>query len=296
MSPTTCRAMAALLATLLIWGFFPVYLSFMRHLPVDSVMLQRILWSAILGWLLVASRRDWHILTLRQIACLTLTGFALGGFWFIFIWGVPNHHVLDLSLGNFLAPLLMTAGGVLLFKEKLDRLELTAIACAVIGLLILVFGGDHFPWVAGVVAISFSAYSVMRKHIAVKPSLAFAVEASALLAAAAVYTGFHSEVIHTEQPFDLALMIGTAVLTVVPMTLYGIALRGLKMATVGMVGYLAPSIAFLTGIFYFHEPISPMRLAAFICVWIGLAIYSYNARRKNRAALRPIEPSAELPR
>lgn len=294
MNLLACRSLLALLATMLIWGLFPVYLSFLKHIPVDSVMLQRILWSTILGWLLVALKRDWHVLSLKQILHLALTGFALGGFWFIFIWGVPNHHVLDLALGNFLAPLLMTACGIVLFHERPDRLEMLAIACAVLGLGILIFGGDHFPWVAGVVALSFSAYSVLRKQVAVKPALAFAVEATALLAAAAVYVSFHPEAVHTETPGDLALMIGTAILTVGPMTLYGIALRGLKMSTVGMVGYMAPSIAFLTGIFYFHEPISAIRLAAFICVWIGLAIYSYNARRKNQAALRaqirPDEP------
>ncbi len=288
MNLLTCRSLAALIITLLIWGFFPMYLHLLNHIPVDTVMLQRILWSAILGWLLVALKRDWHRLTVKDVLYLSLTGFALGGFWFIFIWGVPNHHVLDLSLGNFLAPLLMTACGVLLFKERLDRLEILAISFAVLGLCILIFGGDHFPWVAGVVALSFSTYSVLRKRTSVKPSLAFAVEATALLGAAGVYSAFHPEVIHTERAYDLALMVGTAVLTVVPMTLYGIALRGLKMATVGMVGYLAPSIAFLTGIFYFHEPISPLRLTAFICVWIGLAIYSYNARLKNLAALKPL--------
>jgi chloramphenicol-sensitive protein RarD len=38
--------------------------------------------------------------------------------------------------------------------------------------------------------------------------------------------------------------------------------------------YIVPSIGFLIGAFVYHEPLTPLRLASFACIWIALAIYS----------------------
>jgi chloramphenicol-sensitive protein RarD len=73
-------------------------------------------------------------------------------------------------------------------------------------------------------------------------------------------------------------------LTALPLLFFGIAARRLPLATLGLVQYLGPTLTFMLGVWVFHEPLQPARLAGFALIWTGLAIYSADALKRNRGA------------
>ena len=77
------------------------------------------------------------------------------------------------------------------------------------------------------------------------------------------------------------MLMATGVATAVPMTLFVIAARGLRLVTLGFIQYLAPSTSFVLGVFLFREPLPPALLATFAFVWAGLALYSFDLLRRR---------------
>ena len=84
------------------------------------------------------------------------------------------------------------------------------------------------------------------------------------------------------------LIASTGVVTAVPLVLFASAARKLPLSTVGFLQYLAPTGQFLLAVLAFGEPVPMERLAAFIVIWAGLAIFTFDlARRRGRLATQP---------
>jgi chloramphenicol-sensitive protein RarD len=79
--------------------------------------------------------------------------------------------------------------------------------------------------------------------------------------------------LHGSIPIDL-LLLGTSVLTAVPLIFFISGARLIKLSTVGLLQYIAPTGIFLLAVFYYHEPFSMVQVWTFILIWTALAIYS----------------------
>ena len=66
--------------------------------------------------------------------------------------------------------------------------------------------------------------------------------------------------------------------------------RRLKLATLGLVQYLAPTIQLALGVWVFHEPFDGQRLVGFVLIWSALALVSADA-----LGLRLLRPAAAPP-
>ena len=82
---------------------------------------------------------------------------------------------------------------------------------------------------------------------------------------------------------DTALLFGLGAFTATPLLLYAASVRRLRYSTAGILQYLSPSLVFLTAVFIFHEPMSPLRLASFALLWLALGIYTVSALREDKA-------------
>ena len=80
-------------------------------------------------------------------------------------------------------------------------------------------------------------------------------------------------------------MIGSGIITAVPLALFAFGARRLPLSTVGLVQYVGPTIQFLIGIFVFHESFTQTRAIGFACIWVALAIYMADGWRRNRGAV-----------
>jgi dipeptide/tripeptide permease len=73
-------------------------------------------------------------------------------------------------------------------------------------------------------------------------------------------------------------------LTAVPLMMFAAAARRLRLATVGLFQYLSPSLQLAIGVAVFGEPFDGQRLAGFVLIWTGLAVYTAHSLALSRRA------------
>lgn len=280
------------LGAYLIWGFVPVYFKLLSHVPPVEVVAQRILWSIPLLLVIMFFRKQLgefaaifrHRVHLRN---LLASAVLIAINWVIYIWAVSSDHILAASLGYYLNPLVNVLLGRLFLKERLRNLQLVAVAVAAVGVAILIGDALDTLWVSVSLAFSFGFYGLIRKVTPVGSVPGLAVETSLLAPlsfAAALWfanqgTGGFGDDLETS-----SLLILAGVVTAVPLLLFATAARRMNYASLGFVQYMAPSIAFLLGVFVYGEPLSTTKLACFILIWISIAIFCADAVRNYRAS------------
>ena len=82
---------------------------------------------------------------------------------------------------------------------------------------------------------------------------------------------------------DTALLLGCGVVTAVPLMVYANGAKLLRLSTIAMMQYIAPTMIFLTAVFLFHEPFGTARMIAFPMIWAALAIFTWSMVRQARA-------------
>jgi len=274
-----------------LWGFFPLYFRALAEFPAIEILLHRSLWSVpFLLVLVLASRslpRIRQVLASRR-ARLTLLASAtlLAGNWLIFIYAIEIGRVLECSLGYYINPLLSVALGVLVLGERLTRLQLAAIALAVAGVLVLAFQGDSFPWIALSLAASFAVYGLLRKTMALGSAEGLFAETTLLLPfmLGGVIWQLATGTSHFAQGdgVDTLLLLSTGVVTAVPLVFFGAAARRLKLSSMGMFQYSAPTIQFATAVFLFGEEFTTPYTITFALIWVAVGMFLFENWRKTR--------------
>lgn len=281
--PLPATGVLAAVGCYFVWGIVPLFWRQLSSVDAVELIAHRHVWSlALLLPLLIArggwadlraalrSPRDWWI---NLVSAMLLTAN-----WLIYVWGVHAGQVIECSLGYFLVPILSIVLGRLVLGETLRPLQRAAVAIAAVGVCLLVWRLGHFPWIALGLAASFGFYGLLRKQSPLGPMLGLTVEASLLAPVAAgwlLWKAVHHEgaLGHSDLRTTL-LVFSTGVVTAVPLLLFGIAARRLRMTTLGLLQYLAPTCQFLIGWRWFGEPFTAERAAAFALIWTGLALYS----------------------
>ena len=77
-----------------------------------------------------------------------------------------------------------------------------------------------------------------------------------------------------DRPGLFLLLLGTGVVTAVPLALFAAGARRLSLTAVGLMQYIAPSIQFLLALYVYGEEVEPVRLATFGLIWVSLAIFT----------------------
>ncbi|NQU62814.1 MAG: EamA family transporter RarD, partial [SAR324 cluster bacterium] len=181
----------------------------------------------------------------------------------------------------YINPLVNVLLGIAFLKERFRRLQVLALLIAAGGVLYLTFYFGEFPWISLTLAFSFGFYGLIRKVVAVAPLVGLAVETLMLSVPAGIYlvmlyTRGTGAFLLTDIRTDIFLL-GTSVATAVPLLLFTISARRLKLSTVGFIQYVGPTCMFLLGIFMYNEHFATAQIATFILIWIALALYSVDS-------------------
>jgi chloramphenicol-sensitive protein RarD len=299
-SAATRGALAAT-ASFLLWGIMPLYWKQIQSVSAFELIAHRIAWSLLLLLAVLAWQKSFASLQMafrdaRVFASTLLSGLVLAVNWTIYVWAVNSGHVIESSLGYFLTPLCNVALGFVFFHERLRSLQWTAIALAVAGVAVLLFKAGHIPWIALSLAVSWALYGILKKKSALGSIAGLTVETMLLfpLAAALLLWRFHAGESAYEQP-DLRLhllIIGLGVTTTIPLVLFSYGARRLRLATLGLLQYIAPSVQFLLGLLVYHEPFDTARLHACLLIWAGLLIYTADSFWTQRRKFWPASEAA----
>ena len=284
------KGILAVLASGLIWGFSPIYYKLLTHVPPIELLAHRVLWSVIFFVFLLGFQRRLGALrtaitTRRSVATLFLGACLIGVNWYIFIWSIQVEKAAEASLGYFIFPLVVVAMGWIGFGERLSRLQNIAIALAVAAVILMTLSKGLFPWIALVIALSFSLYGYVKKKTILTGSVV-SVTAEVLLLvplAVAVLYFVHREGAGSfgKAGFDTLLFIVSGPLTATPLIFFTYAARRISMATLGLSNYLNPTIQFFCAIVIFNEPINSVQFFSFAMIWLALALYSWEGFRKE---------------
>ena len=273
-----------------LWAFYGLFFKQLSHIDPLEVVAQRGLWSVpVAGVILFAMGRTRDIAraftTPRLVAMLFLSSLMVAISWGFFVWAVGVGRTLETSLGYYINPLLSILIGALLLGERLTVMQKCAVGLAAAAVVIQTLAVGVFPWLALTLAGSFAAYGYLRKTIDVGPVQGFFVEA-VLLSAVGVgimaWLGAEGRVSFGGSGRDTFLLIACGPMTAVPLMLFAAAARRVRLATIGMLQYIAPTGLFLTAILVFGEPFDVARLSGFALIWTALALYSFEAWRLDR--------------
>jgi len=277
----------------LIWGFFPVYFKALSGVPALQVVCHRIVWSVLFLWLIIVWRRGWRTVLnafrdRRAVALLTVSALLIATNWLVFIIAVGHAQVIQSSLGYFITPFVSVLLGFLFFQERLRRLQLVSLALAAIGVLLLTIQFGRFPWVALILALTFGSYGLFRKIVSVDSLTGLTVETLLLGPLALgylIYVSSRGESVFLSQGVQTStLLVLAGIATAVPLLLFASAARRLRLATIGFLQYITPTMHFLLAVLLYKEPFTQAHLASFLCIWGGLCCYSYDAWRGMKAA------------
>jgi chloramphenicol-sensitive protein RarD len=276
-----------------IWGLFPLYLHPLREVPATQVIAHRITWSCLFILLWMLGRRELGSLRVifnrpALLARLLLTALLISGNWLVYVWGVAHGHIVDTSLGYYINPLINVVLGIFVLHERLNPVQWLAVALAALGVAFLTFEAGHLPWIALTLACSFSLYGLLRKVISVEALPGLATETILLVPLAGTYLlwcGYSgSGAFGPAGAAVTALLIGSGLVTAVPLFLFAYSARLLPYSTVGVLQYIGPTLQLLCGVLIFHERFGGTRAAGFVVIWAALAIYAVDGIWRARRA------------
>jgi len=293
------RGLAAASAAFTIWGLFPVYLHPLSGVPALQVIAHRITWSCLflLAWMLLRGELGRLAVTFTRpalLARLGVTALLISTNWLVYVWSVTHNHIVDASLGYFINPLMNVVLGVFVLRERLNRAQWTAVALAAIAVGYLTMLAGRLPWIALTLAISFSLYGLLRKIMSVDALPGLATETVLLLPLAVAYLAWceftGSGALTRAGSGIAALLIGSGLVTAIPLFLFAYGARALPYSTVGVLQYIGPSLQLLCGVLVYGETFAPSRAAGFVLLWVALLVYAadgvWRARSAARAAAR----------
>lgn len=272
-----------------LWGLFPIYWKLFQHVPALQVLAHRIGWSFLVLALLTAGagRRSPPVwpwaLPARTAAVYAGAALVISVNWFLYIWAVNAGFVVETSLGYFMNPLVNVVLGVVLFGERLRRVQWAAVGIAAAGVLYLAGVYGSLPWLALGLAVSFGLYGAAKKKAPLGALAGLTAETAVLVVPAALYLAWtdasgRGAFLRTGIGTDLLLASG-GLITVVPLLFFAAGVRRVPLSVMGILQYIAPTIQLLIGVLLFGEPFTRTQAIGFAFVWVALAVFTIDAVR-----------------
>jgi chloramphenicol-sensitive protein RarD len=294
-------ALGAGIGCYLIWGFVPLVFQAIGRLGVGpwEILAHRILWSLPTAGLIVLlagqGRQFLAVLTRRRVlGWLSLSSLMIAINWSVFIWAVNSGHLLESALGYYITPLVNMAAGAALFRERIDRLGCAAMALAAIGVAVQAVALGGLPAVSLVLALSFGAYGILRKHVAADAQTGFLVECLLVGAAGLAYVLWLARTGHGHFGAGLgvtAWLVAAGPITAIPLILFAWAARRIPLSAMGFMQFLSPTISFVIGLAE-GEPFTPLRALSFLFIWGGAAVFLWGAWTRARSVRLAIAEAA----
>ncbi len=254
-----------------------MYFRAVSEVPATIVLCHRVFWSVLFLVMVVSVRREWAriwpVLRNRRSVLLLASGAVLiATNWLVFIYAVESRQLLEASLGYFINPLLSIALGMMFLRERLRGWQWLAVALAAAAVCNLAVRGTGFPWIALSLAASFGFYGLVRKKVDIDSLHGLLVETAMLFPLALVVLALPAS--RQTSAATLGLLSLSGIFTAVPLLFFGVALRRLRLSTIGFLQYVGPSLQFLVAVALFGEPLDAAKLASFSLCWLAIAVYA----------------------
>ncbi|MDK3071509.1 EamA family transporter RarD [Sedimentitalea sp. JM2-8] len=296
----TGRGFAFAVTAYVLWGFLPIYMKALAHMTPTEVIAHRVIWSVpVAGLVLWATGRTADLrvalCTPRMLGMAAVTAALISVNWGIYVWSIASGHALDAALGYYINPLFSVFLGAVLLGERMNRAQMAAVALAAAAVVILTWQAGQLPVAAIGLTLTWGAYAFLKKSLPIGPNQGFTLEVLLLLPFALAYVGWlvatGGNHLFAGDASDTWLLLGSGLITAAPLMIYANGAKLLRLSTIGILQYIAPTMIFLTAVFVFGEDFGRARMIAFPMIWLALVIYTVSlvnhARRLRRATRMP---------
>lgn len=277
-----------------LWGFSPIYFKAIDHVPALDVLGHRVVWSAVFLAVLLGLRGQLaqFVAILRdfaQLRWLLVSTALISANWGVYIYSIQSDQILAASLGYYINPLVSVFLGMLFLAERLRPWQWVAIALAAAGTLNLAFNIGGVPWLSLFLAFSFGFYGLVRKAAPVPPLLGLFVETLLAAPVALLFLFWldaqgEGSFARIDRYTDL-MLVAASIFTALPLLWFTNAAKRLRLSTVGMFQYIAPTLNFLLAVFVYGEVFTAVHAVTFGLIWLALALFTadaFHAQRKAR--------------
>jgi len=281
------------LAAYVIWGLLTVYWKQLSAFDAVELIGWRMVCAGIVMAVIVSVRRSWSPIRRAfadrtTLLRLVVAAALLTANWGSYVWAVVNDRVIETALGYFMAPLATMAIGVFVLREQPSHAQRLAFGLASIAVVILTVSNGQPPWIALLLAGTWSLYGLSKRQISLDAidSLAgetFVLVAPALLLLIAV-SGRSDSVVNSATPREWAFVVGTGAITAIPLMLFASAAKSIPFTLLGPLNLIVPVINFGLGWLLYDEEMPAERVVGFAFVWVALVVVMYDRVRSAPSA------------
>ncbi len=295
------KGVLAMAAACTVWGLSGVFFKALAAVPPGEVLAHRVLWTVAFFGIVLAARG--RLSELRAAArrprnwlALACTAGLIATNWFCFILAIQSGRGLEASLGYYVFPLVAVLLGYLVLGERFSRVQGAAIALAAAAVALLTLGVGAPPWIALILGVTFGGYGLLKNRLGLGPVISVFFETGLLAPLALAWLiGLHSGAwgdpggrpgafFGGDARTTILLALSGPLMTGGPLILFSYAARRIRLATLGLVQYINPTLQFAVAVAVFGEPFTAWHAVAFPMIWIALALYSAAIWSQDRAA------------
>jgi len=285
------------------WGLVPLYFAELKKfdVPAWEILAHRIVWSLPIMFAITSLNGGWKdvfrvLRNPRLVLILFLSSTLLAINWLLYIYSTVTDRVAEAGLGYYMMPLVNAAFATLFLGERLRPAHYPALALVAIGVATPFVVSGTFTWLAVALPVTFGFYGLVRKWISVESSTGLTIETLLLLFPSLVFLIYlwSKGNNHLGSEWTLnGLIAFSGVVTVVPLLSFTLSIRRLPLLAVSFIQFLSPTVQTLIAVFVLGEGLTPEAIAAFILVWLAVAIFVIDAIAQARAGR--VAPRSQLP-
>ncbi|AZB44862.1 EamA family transporter RarD [Bacillus sp. FJAT-42376] len=283
-------------ASYFLWGILPLYWKAADSVRSEEILAHRVFWSFIFMLLVLTAGKNWRkageaLIEMKKrpvlIMSLVFSSLFISANWFVYIWAVNNHHILEASLGYYINPLISVLLGVFFLKEKLNKWQKFSFLLAFAGVLISSIHFGSFPWISMILALSFGFYGLTKKVTKLNAAVGLAFETLVVMPAAVLYLlqlmwKGESAFMAGEGFLTDFLLIGAGIVTAVPLLLFSSGAQKIPLYMTGILQYIAPTLTLIVGLVIFKESFTAVDFITFAFIWLALAVFTFSSAKDAR--------------
>lgn len=288
---TTKKDIISLILCYVLWGFQPLYWALISQVDSYTILACRIIMAAVFSILILAVTGRLGELTAllknRRIMRLLVPAvvFLLAD-WAVFIVLVNSGHILDVSLGYYINPLLLFAIGVVIFREKHTKIQFAALGIAAVGVVISTVAFGEFPLFPLIIAINWGIYAALKANIKVDGVVSIAAETLIMTPLAIAFLLlFRRSELAICGGSEYLLLIGGGIVTALPMFLYSNSVSRFSMIVMCFAQYLSPTFSLICGLIQ-GERFTSSQLTSFGFFILAIIVFTIGELRQHRSLAR----------
>ena len=188
----TLRGFGFALTAYLLWGFLPLFMKELAHIPPPEVIAHRVIWSVpialVVLWLGGQLRDLWRALrSPKMLAMGAVTATLISVNWGLYVWAIGSGRALEAALGYYINPLFSIFLGAVLLGERMSRVQMLAVALVAIAVGVMTYETGRLPLVALGLTVSWGFYAYFKRALPIGANQGFMLEVLILLVPAVLY-------------------------------------------------------------------------------------------------------------